>query len=237
MKKTIHKAVSRGLAEHGWLKSHHSFSFASYYNPERMNFGVLRVLNDDVVAPGMGFGRHPHDNMEIISIPLKGALEHQDNMGTKAVIHANDIQIMSAGTGVQHAEYNHSKTESVNFLQIWIVPKKRNIEPRYDQKTFNPEERKNQFKLVVSPNTNDGSIWINQDAYFSLGSLDAGKELEYRFHKKENGLYVFVLDGELEVAGEVLQKKDALGLELIDKVNFKAIQKTDVLLMEVPMQF
>ncbi len=236
MQKVIHRSDSRGLAQHGWLTSRHTFSFANYYNPERQNFGVLRVLNDDIVAGGMGFGTHPHDNMEIISIPLQGILEHKDNMGTTAVIHANDVQIMSAGTGVQHSEYNHSKTDTVNFLQIWVFPKLKNIKPRYDQKTFLPEERKNQLKVVISPEKNDSTIWINQDAYFSLGNFDAGNEQNYTIKIKGNGLYIFVLEGEAEIDGEVLNRRDAIGLPELDQVKIKANKNTEVLVMEIPME-
>lgn len=235
MKKVIHRADSRGLAQHGWLTSRHTFSFANYYHPERQNFGALRVLNDDIVAGGMGFGTHPHDNMEIVSIPLKGALEHRDNMGTTAVIKENDVQIMSAGTGVQHSEYNHSKTDTVNFLQIWIFPKVKNIQPRYDQKTFAPGERKNQLKVVISPEKNDSTIWINQDAYFSLGNMDAGNEQHYTVKIKGNGVYLFVLEGEIEVEGETLNRRDAIGLSECDLVEIKALKNAEILVMEIPM--
>ncbi len=234
MQKVIHRAVTRGHANHGWLDTHHSFSFAGWYNPDRMNFGLLRVLNDDRVAAGRGFGRHPHDNMEIVSIPLSGSLEHQDNMGNQAVIRAGDVQIMSAGTGVQHAEYNHSRDEEVRFLQIWVFPKARNIEPRYEQKTFPLEERKNQLQMVVSP-AHDEAVWINQDAYFSLGSYEAGKEAGYTIQHPGNGLYLFVLEGEVEVGGEKLARRDAMGLWDLEKVDIKASKDSEFLLIEVPM--
>ncbi|RPI12797.1 MAG: pirin family protein [Ignavibacteriae bacterium] len=236
MKKTIHKANSRGLANHGWLLSRHTFSFAGYHDPERIRFGLLRVLNDDIVAPGMGFGEHPHDNMEIVSIPLKGELAHKDSEGHEKVIYTNDVQIMSAGSGLTHSEYNHSKENEVNFLQIWVFPKERNIKPRYDQKTFSPEKRKNIIQTVVSPEKNNGTLWINQDAYFSLSKLDAGKELTYNIERNGNGLYVFVIEGEIETSGEKLSKRDAIGLEDIENVDIKAVSGSEILLIEVPMQ-
>jgi quercetin 2,3-dioxygenase len=212
MKKVIHRAETRGLADHGWLKSYHTFSFANYHNANRMRFGLLRVLNDDRVAAGEGFGQHPHDNMEIISIPLQGSLEHKDSMGNQTVIRPNEVQIMSAGTGVRHSEYNHSKTEEVKFLQIWVFPKERNIKPRYEQKLYPHEERKNKLLTVVSPDHNVGSLWINQDAYFSLTDLDEGKSLNYKINKKGNGVYIFVLEGTIEAGGETLNKRDGMGI-------------------------
>jgi len=177
---TLHKADTRGIANHGWLNSHHTFSFASYFNPERMGFGTLRVINDDVVAPSMGFGTHPHQNMEIISLPLRGALKHKDTMGNSHVIKKGEVQAMSAGTGVSHSEYNNSKTEDVNFLQIWVMPKKLNIAPNYSQKEFSAEQRKNKFQLVVSPDGRENTVSINQDAFFSLSDLKEGKTIEYK---------------------------------------------------------
>lgn len=235
MKKTIHKAETRGHADHGWLNANHSFSFANYYNPERIRFGTLRVLNDDIVQPGMGFGTHPHDNMEIVTIPLKGELAHKDSTGGKGVIKVNEIQAMSAGSGLTHSEFNNSKTEEVNLLQIWVFPKEKNIEPRYDQKTFNPEDRKNNFKTVVSPDKNEGTLLINQNAYFSLGNIDEGKTLTYDIKLKKNGLYIFLIEGEIEIDGEKLGKRDAIGLEELDSVTMKANKNSEVLLIEVPM--
>jgi len=235
-KKVIHKANTRGRANHGWLDSHHTFSFASYYNPERMNFGLLRVLNDDIVAPGMGFGAHPHDNMEIISIPLSGELAHQDSTGNKKVIKTNDVQIMSAGSGITHSEFNNSKTDKVNFLQIWVFPKEQNITPRYEQKTFNPADRQNKLQTVVSPEKDAESIWINQDAWFTLGTLKAGFSENYNLHKKGNGVYAFVIDGEVEINGEKLSKRDGLGISDVETISIKASSDAELLLMEVPMQ-
>ena len=235
MQTTIHRAETRGHADHGWLDTHHTFSFAGYHNPERMHFGVLRVLNDDVMDPGMGFGSHPHDNMEIISIPLSGSLEHKDSMGTTSVIKTNDVQIMSAGTGVIHSEYNHSKKDKVNFLQIWVFPKEGNIAPRYDQKMFSPEERQNRFQTVVSPERDNGSIWINQDAWFSLGNLDKGVETHYKLNRDGNGVYAFVIKGDVELAGESLKQRDGMGVWDTEKLNIKAGSDAEILLMEVPM--
>ena len=230
----IHKANTRGLADHGWLKSHHTFSFANYYDPERVQFGTLRVLNDDRVAAGMGFGTHPHKNMEIISIPLEGDLEHKDSMGNTSVIRKNDIQIMSAGTGIQHSEYNRNKEMEVKFLQIWVLPKENNITPRYDQITYKPEDRINKFQRIVSPEE-DGSVWINQDAYFSLGNLLKGFSTEYTINKKGNGVYAFILKGEVEINDQKLETRDGFGIWDVDTMKVKASTDAEILLMEVPM--
>jgi len=235
-KKVIHRAHTRGHANHGWFNSHHTFSFAGYYNPERMSFGLLRVLNDDVVAPGMGFGTHPHDNMEIISIPLKGSLAHRDSTGTQEVIRTNEVQIMSAGSGITHSEYNGSSTEPVNFLQIWVFPKELNIQPRYGQKAFKPEDRQNKLQTVISPDKNGEALWINQDAWFTLGSLQDGFSEEYTFHKAGNGLYAFVLEGEVEIDGEKLGKRDGMGISEAEKVQLQASGDAELLLMEIPMK-
>jgi redox-sensitive bicupin YhaK (pirin superfamily) len=232
----LHKANTRGHANHGWLDTHHTFSFGGYMNPSRMNFGVLRVLNDDVVAGGGGFGTHPHSNMEIISIPLKGNLEHQDSMGNVQVIEQNDVQIMSAGTGVYHSEYNQSKAEPVNFLQIWVFPKEHNISPRYDQKTFLPEERKNRLQLIVSANKIEDSLYINQDAFFSLGNFSAGKEFSYSKHKKENGVYLFLIDGKMKVNGIEVEKRDGIGFPETDNLAINCSGNCEILIMEVPMK-
>ncbi|MHA6248831.1 pirin family protein [Pontibacter sp. CAU 1760] len=235
-KKVIHKAATRGHANHGWLNSYHSFSFASYNNPERMGFGLLRVLNDDEVAAGMGFGAHPHDNMEIISIPLEGELAHKDSTGNSKVIRTNEVQIMSAGTGLTHSEFNNSKTVPVKFLQIWVFPKETNIKPRYEQKAFNPEDRVNQLQTVVSPDKNSDAIWINQDAWFTLGSLQAGFSEAYKLHQPGNGVYAFVLQGEVEIDGEKLGKRDGMGISETDAFQIKASGDAEVVLIEVPMQ-
>ncbi|ELR68748.1 Pirin [Fulvivirga imtechensis AK7] len=235
MRKVLHRAETRGHANHGWLDSHHTFSFAGYHNPERMHFGMLRVLNDDVVGGGGGFGTHPHDNMEIVSIPLKGALEHKDSMGNSSVIRTHDVQIMSAGTGIMHSEYNHSATESVNFLQIWIYPKERNINPRYGQQNFDPKQRVNRIKTVVSPDSSGGALWINQDAYFSLATFMEGFETDYKLRDDNHGVYIFIIEGEVEVAGESLTKRDGLGVFEVSGVAIKAIKDSEILFIEVPM--
>jgi redox-sensitive bicupin YhaK (pirin superfamily) len=217
------------------LQSYHTFSFAGYYNEERIHFGALRVLNDDMVKGGMGFGTHPHDNMEIISIPLHGALEHRDNTGRHEVIRTNEVQIMSAGTGIAHSEFNASKTASVNFLQIWVFPKLRDITPRYQQQAFEPAERNNKLQVVVSPEHESGALLINQDAWFSLGKFDADNTIDIVPKMPQHGSYLFVLEGEVEVAGEVLQRRDAIGLTDFDKVTVKTLKAAEFLLIDVPM--
>jgi len=235
MKKILHKSETRGDANHGWLHSKHTFSFANYYDPQRMNFGVLRVLNDDKVSGGMGFGTHPHQNMEIISIPLSGDLEHQDSMGNTTVIKEGDIQVMSAGTGVQHSEYNKNKDEEVRFLQIWVIPHTQNVEPRYDQITLKKEDRKNKLQQVLSPNKEDAGVWIHQDAWFNMVDLDADKAVTYDFNLASNGLYLFVLEGSVEVADEKLERRDGLGIFDTQSITLKASEQASVLLMEVPL--
>ena len=237
MKKVIHKANTRGHANHGWLDSNFSFSFAHYYNPERMNFGALRVLNDDMIKGGMGFGTHPHDNMEIISIPLEGDLEHKDSMGNVAIIKEGDIQVMSAGTGIYHSEYNKNPGKDGKFLQIWIIPRERNVEPRYDQISIRDVAEENRFYQILSPNTDDQGVWIHQDAWFSMGEFNTEKNLSYALNKSGNGVYVFVIHGNVEVENESLSTRDAIGIWDTDAIHFKATPDTKVLLMEVPMVF
>lgn len=232
----LHKAETRGHANHGWLNSYHTFSFANYYNPERVHFGALRVLNDDTVAAGMGFGTHPHDNMEIISIPLEGDLEHKDNIGNTTVIRNGDIQVMSAGTGVQHSEYNKNRDHLVKFLQIWVYPNQRNVQPRYDQITLNAADRKNQLQQIISPNADDAGVWIHQDAWFHLADFDAGKTAEYQVHKAGNGVYAFVLKGDVSINGQALSTRDGLGIWDTDKFTIEASSDAEFLLMEVPME-
>lgn len=232
----IHKADSRGKADHGWLLSQHTFSFANYYNPERMHFGVLRVLNDDRVEAGRGFGTHPHDNMEIISIPLEGDLEHKDSMGNTAIIKSGDIQVMSAGTGIMHSEFNKNSDQLVKFLQIWVYPKKRNVTPRYDQITLDKTKSHNQFQQILSPNADDEGVWIHQDAWFHLGTFEQGKEVNYQIRKKGNGVYVFIIKGSAEIEGQKVEERDGFGVWDIKDLNIKAIKEnTEILLMEVPM--
>lgn len=235
MKTIFHPASERGHADHGWLNAHHSFSFASYHDPSKVHFGLLRVLNDDIVAPGQGFGMHPHDNMEIITIPLQGTLEHKDSMGNVGVIRPNEIQAMSAGAGLMHSEYNHSKTEPINLLQIWIFPKERNIKPRYDQKIFSEEDKNGKFKTIVAPEKKADVMWINQDAWFSLGKFKAGTEQEYKIRHSGNGAYVFVIEGEAEVAGQKLGKRDAAGVWETDTFKLKVSKDAEILVIDVPM--
>jgi redox-sensitive bicupin YhaK (pirin superfamily) len=233
----LHTAASRGLADHGWLKSYHTFSFGSYFNPERVQFGALRVLNDDSVDGGMGFGEHPHDNMEIISIPLEGALQHRDSMGNEAVIERGEIQAMSAGTGIYHTEYNKDKGSPVKFLQIWLFPNKRNVEPRYDQQKITTSAEPNQLIQVLSPNQDDAGVWIHQDAWFNLGKLEKDSTIDYHIHKKGNGAYIFVLAGEITINGQVLNRRDGYGIWDTDSFNIAAGSNAEFLIMDVPMEF
>ncbi|WP_018345156.1 pirin family protein [Cytophaga aurantiaca] len=231
----LHKADSRGDANHGWLHSRHTFSFANYYNPERMHFGVLRVLNDDIVSGGRGFGTHPHDNMEIISIPLEGDLEHKDSMGNTTVIRNGDVQVMSAGTGIQHSEYNKNADKQVKFLQIWVFPNKKNVTPRYDQITLKSSDRHNTFQQIISPNPDDAGVWIHQNAWFHLAQFDANHSQVYKMKDKTNGLYVFNLSGDIHINGQELTTRDGYGIWNVDEVTIKADSAAEFLLMEVPM--
>jgi redox-sensitive bicupin YhaK (pirin superfamily) len=232
----LHKANTRGHANHGWLDSYHSFSFANYYNPERMHFGVLRVLNDDQIAGGQGFGKHPHDNMEIVSIPLAGELAHKDSMGNVATIKHGDIQVMSAGTGIQHSEFNGSDEEWGKFLQIWMFPNKRNVQPRYDQITLNIADRHNNLQQVLSPSPDDEGVWVHQDAWFYLGNFDEGFSCQHQIKKTGNGVYAFVLSGQITINGQVLDQRDGFGVWNTDSITIEAnSQNAEVLLMDVPM--
>jgi redox-sensitive bicupin YhaK (pirin superfamily) len=237
MKTIIDRANSRGYAKHGWLKSFHTFSFAGYQNPERMNFGMLRVLNDDLVQPGMGFGTHPHQNMEIISIPLKGALSHKDSMGNKRAIEVGEVQVMSAGTGLTHSEFNDSATDEVNFLQLWIIPEAMNVKPNYEQRAFDPALRKNQLQTVVAPkNRLEGdALPISQQAYIYRSSLDAGNSLELKVKGPNHGFYVFVESGSLAVANEELRDRDAIGVYDTNTLELSAQKDTELVIIEVPM--
>lgn len=234
MKTILHKANTRGAANHGWLNSYHTFSFAGYYSAERMNFGALRVLNDDTVAGGMGFGKHPHDNMEIVSIPLSGDLEHNDTTGRHEIIKQGDVQIMSAGSGIAHSEKNANHNKEVKFLQIWVMPKERNIAPRYEQKSFPLENRKNKLQTVVAPD-NKEAVWINQNAWFTLGNFEAAQTTSYTLHNAKSGVYVFVLKGGVTINSIALQERDGLGITETDLLNITADTDTEFLLMEVPM--
>ncbi len=235
MKSVLHKANTRGHVNHGWLDSNHTFSFANYYNPQRMNFGVLRVLNDDRVMAGRGFGTHPHDNMEIISIPLDGDLEHKDSMGNVAVIKKGDVQLMSAGTGIFHSEYNKNSDKEVKFLQIWLFPNKRDVNPRYDQISLNNKETNDRLVQILSPNQEDEGVWIHQNAWFHMGNLSKGKSVEYKIKDSRNGVYAFIIDGDVSIEGQELNRRDGYGVWDTDKINIDAISNARVLLMEVPM--
>ncbi|WP_372645341.1 pirin family protein [Ancylomarina sp.] len=235
MKTVVHKANTRGHANHGWLDAHHTFSFADYYHTDRMNFGVLRVLNDDRIAAGKGFGTHPHNNMEIISIPLEGELEHKDSMGNTAVIKAGEIQVMSAGTGILHSEFNPNDDQEVNLLQIWIYPHLKDVEPRYDQLSIADIKSVNGLKQILSPDADDEGVWIHQNAWFHLGEFDEASESAYTIKQNGNGLYLFVLEGEVFIKNYKLEKRDGLAITETQKVEFKVSANTKVLLMEVPM--
>ena len=239
MKTILHKSEDRGHANHGWLNARHSFSFASYHNPSKVHFGLLRVLNDDIIAGGTGFGRHPHDNMEIVTIPLEGSLKHQDSTGGNGLIRKGEVQIMSAGSGIFHSEFNASETESLNLFQIWVFPKERNIEPRYDQRMFEKEKRQNRFCTVVSPDKadaeTDGALWINQDAFFTLGAFENGAETQYKLHHSNNGVYIMVVEGSVQIGEQQLNRRDALGVWETGEVEMKIAPGSELLLIEVPM--
>lgn len=232
MKKVLHKAEERGTSKIDWLDSKHSFSFSDYYDPKKMNFGLLRVLNDDIIKAGHGFGTHPHNNMEIISVPIYGSLKHNDSMGNEYIIKENEIQIMSAGTGVRHSEYNPSLTQDCNFLQIWILPKKINIEPRYEQKSFNIE--KNKLNLIISPERNNESLWINQDAYLYLSKTEKNNKINYDL-KSNKGSYIFLIEGELEVNGQTINRRDAIGIWETNNLEIISKEDSHFLLIDVPM--
>jgi redox-sensitive bicupin YhaK (pirin superfamily) len=235
MKTIFYPENKRGKNDIGWLKANFSFSFGPYYNPELMSFGALRVLNDDIIAGGRGFGLHPHDNMEIVTIPLEGGLEHQDNMGNKGVINAGDVQVMSAGTGVYHSEYNASATDAAKTLQIWLFPKERNVTPRYDQKSFKGEFVANKLTTLVSPDREEGNLWLHQDATFSMGVFDAGQPLNYTMKTAGNGAYVFLLDGRAKINGTQLNKRDAMGVYDASSFTIETEEQSRYLIIDVPM--
>ncbi len=235
MNSVLHKANTRGNANHGWLKANHSFSFANYYNPERMHFGVLRVLNDDTIAPGRGFGTHPHDNMEIITIPLEGDLKHEDNMGNGTVIKNGDIQVMSAGTGITHSEFNANNNSEVKLLQIWLFPNKKNVEPRYDQIEIKSISKTNEFNQILSPFKDDQGVWIHQNAWFQLGSFDKSTAIDYNIKKETNGLYIFMIEGQAKVNDQDLYLRDGYGLWNTEEVKIQAEKGSKILMMDVPM--
>jgi quercetin 2,3-dioxygenase len=232
----IHKANSRGHADHGWLQAYHSFSFANWYNPEKVHFGVLRVLNDDTIAPGMGFGMHPHENMEIITIPLEGDLAHKDSMGNEAIIKFGDIQVMSAGTGVRHSEFNPNADQRTKLLQIWLFPNRQNVEPRYQQISLNVEDRHNRLQQILSPHYEDEGVWIHQDAWFHLGKFEKGITSEYELKKEGNGIYLFVISGTVSVNETFLETRDAIGISDSRKIKIKAETNTEFLIMDLPME-
>jgi len=237
MKTIIHRAENRGHANHGWLNAKHSFSFASWYDPNKIHFGALRVLNDDEVAQGMGFGQHPHDNMEIITLVQEGSLEHQDSMGNGSIMKPNDVQVMSAGTGVYHSEMNPDKNNAVKLFQIWVFPDKNNVTPRYDQKTFAPELRKNQWQEIIKPDTQQAgdAIFIHQQAWFNLADMDASTQLTYTTKLAGNGAYVFVIEGDVEIAGEKLKRRDAIGIWDYTEFSIIASSNSRLLVMDLPM--
>jgi len=240
MKTVLHKADSRGFANHGWLQANHSFSFANFYNPDKMNFGALRVLNDDVIAPKMGFGTHPHDNMEIITIPLKGVLKHRDSMhDTWQSVLPGEVQIMSAGTGLEHSEINGSTDEHLSLFQIWVMPNKDNVTPRYDQKMFNLDDRKNKLQTLVTSidETHEGSLKIHQDAVISRIDLDSDNTFSYNLKSENHGVYVMLISGEININSVVLNTRDAIGITKTNNFSIKSEKKSSVLFIEVPMAF
>ena len=237
MNKVFFSADTRGHADHGWLNANYSFSFGNYFNRDRMNFGALRVLNDDTISPGKGFGYHPHENMEIITIPLKGDLEHKDSMGNLGIINEGEIQVMSAGSGIFHSEFNKNSDKSINLLQLWVLPKRENVEPRYDQCSIQGLRKLNSFYMVLSPHPEDNVMWIHQDAWFHLGDFDKDTSIDYELKKEGNGVYIFVIEGNFNVSNQKLNKRDALGVWNTDIISFKAQPNSRVLLVEVPMKF
>ncbi|HTL80920.1 MAG TPA: pirin family protein [Bacteroidia bacterium] len=235
MKTIFHPANERGHADHGWLNAYHSFSFASWYDPSKVHFGMLRVLNDDTVAPGMGFGMHPHDNMEIVTIPIDGVLEHKDSTGGNGTISVGEVQIMSAGTGVYHSEFNGSKSQPVKLFQTWVFPKEKDITPRYDQKVFAKENRMDKLCTIVSPEKSGDTLWINQDAWYSLGAFSRPANVDYTIHKKGNGVYAFVIEGNISIGENKAGKRDAIGVWESEKISIAVEPGTELMLIEVPM--
>jgi len=231
----IHRANTRGNANHGWLNAWHSFSFANWYNPERVHFGALRVLNDDTIAAGMGFGTHPHDNMEIITIPLEGDLAHKDSMGNAATIKTGDVQVMSAGSGIRHSEFNPNSDQQTKLFQIWLFPNQENVTPRYQQITLDQSLQKNNFAQILSPNPEDEGVWIHQDAWFYLSNFDKDFSKELNLKKEGNGFYIMTIEGEIEVNGEKLTTRDAIGIWNTNTLEIKAVTAAKFLVMEIPM--
>lgn len=240
MKTTLYRASSRGHANHGWLDSYHTFSFANYYDPNRINFGALRVVNDDIVKGGEGFGTHPHDNMEIVSIPLYGDLEHKDSMGHTEVIHSGEVQVMSAGTGITHSEYNSNENKPVNFFQIWVFPNKKDVEPRYDQRAFEFDHKKNELIQIVGPvnDKENSGLWIHQDAWFNIGTFSKGSQVDYKVKRGGNGVFAMVVEGEFTIGDQKLYHRDAVGISDVEQVKLSAdTENARILLIDVPMEF
>lgn len=236
MKTIYHSSESRGYADHGWLNAYHTFSFANYYDPERVLFGTLRVLNDDTVAGGMGFSKHPHSNMEIITIPLSGDLKHEDSMGNVGIISKGEIQVMSAGTGVMHSEKNANANQSVKLLQIWVIPNQENVTPRYQQIRIDTENKTNDFQQILSPNPEDEGVWIHQEAWFSMARFETGHSQTYHWHNKGNGVYVFVIEGKAKVGEQILNRRDGLGITETDQFQLEALEDSQILIMEISME-
>lgn len=236
MEKVFHPANSRGKADFGWLKANYSFSFANFFDPNKTNFGLLRVLNDDTVAAGMGFGTHPHRDMEIITIPLSGQVRHRDSMDHTKVVKAGEVQVMSAGTGVEHSEMNPSQHD-LNMLQIWIFPEKQGLEPRYDQKNYEHLLQKNELINLVTPKSDqkEEAVWINQNAYLKLGEFESGREIVYNLHNQEHGVYIFLIDGSVKIDDHTLEKRDAMGVWKTSSLTIEVLKQSKVLLIEVPM--
>jgi len=233
----LHKANTRNIADHGWLKSFQTFSFGMNYDPDRVQFGALRVLNDDIVDGGKGFGEHPHDNMEIISISLEGSLQHEDSMQNVAIIEPGEIQVMSAGTGIYHQEFNKNSDQPVKFLQIWLFPNQRNVSPRYQQKRYDTLLKPNEFTQILSPEKDASSVWIYQDAWFNIGKFEAGVKLTHPLKNKDNGIYVFVIKGSLKINGQELEERDGYGLWETESIEVETLTTAEILLMEVPMNY
>jgi len=235
MKKIIHKADTRGYFDFGWLKTYHTFSFSSYYDPDRVNFGMLRVINDDTIEGGQGFGTHPHNDMEIVTIPLEGALAHKDSTGGEGVIYPDEIQVMSAGTGIRHSEYNHLNDGATKLLQIWVFPDKKGHEPRYNQKFFDTEERKNKLQFFVTPEKKNDNLWLNQDTYFALADMEKDKSINYKIHTKGNGVYLFIIEGKISFGDNTLSKRDGIGIWETDEIELTSKENSKLLFIEVPM--
>lgn len=236
MKYNLHKSESRGYANHGWLQAKHSFSFADYFDATRMNFGVLRVLNNDIIAPGKGFGTHPHDNMEIITIPLEGALSHKDSMGNSSTIHAGEIQVMSAGSGIYHSEFNASNTNPIELFQIWIYPNKKNVEPRYQQISLQDISSENSLYQILSPHANESGVWIYQDAWIYMGNFTTDTDCIYKVHSANTGTYTMVIEGEISIESIALSKRDAIGIWNSDEIRIRAHAHSKILIIEVPFK-